>query len=326
LKGYPVERVRSGLDALHHFMVSIYQAGVETPEVFSPENTRPRQGASEAVFTALPRLLFALGLYGNPVDGSGEVILMVEPEDLAVFCARARIKDYEFFFKVFEKFGLVCSPNRPIQVAYFPDPDLVTALVVFARACRPLPNKETNPPPEFLRMDLRLLGISRKKIRQVPLEPEEAIRALSDEKEIAFLRELDAWARSAGYTALVRCTGVHKSEFIALYQQPKPKRALFGFHTESGRLHMHLNFNQMTRILPNIAQAPLPFRELYYQRCTCAECGSCQDGPHQIELDGVVRRLCGYSYMNLPDVPPEHYETIQFLLRAQDGILKEARC
>jgi hypothetical protein len=51
--------------------------------------------------------------------------------------------------------------------------------------------------------------------------------------------------------------------------------------------------------------------------------GACPDGPLQVELDGAVRRLCGFSDMNLPEVPAEHYETIQFLVKAQDGILKK---
>jgi hypothetical protein len=88
---------------------------------------------------------------------------------------------------------------------------------------------------------------------------------------------------------------------------------------------MHLNFNNTIRILPTIAQTPRLFRKLYYQRCTCAGCHACQDGSHRIELDGAERRLCGFSYINLPEVPGEHYQTIQFLLQAQDGIISECR-
>jgi hypothetical protein len=63
--------------------------------------------------------------------------------------------------------------------------------------------------------------------------------------------------------------------------------------------------------------------QLYYQRCACASCGSCSSGPLQVELDGALRRLCGFSYMNLPEVPAEHFEIIQYLVEVQDKILKD---
>ncbi len=144
-----------------------------------------------------------------------------------------------------------------------------------------------------------------------------------DSQEAKFIKELDAWARSAGYIALVRCTSVQTSEFNAIYRHPKLAHTLFGFRTESGHIHMHINFSKTARILPHIAQMPRAFRELYYERCTCANCNRCQDGPLKIELEGALRRLCRFSYMNLPDVPVEHFGTIDHLLKVQDGLLKE---
>jgi hypothetical protein len=69
-------------------------------------------------------------------------------------------------------------------------------------------------------------------------------------------------------------------------------------------------------------QTPREFRQPYYQRCTCADCHAGQDGPNPDKLDGAERRLCSFSYMNLPEVPPEHFGTIRFLVKAQDGISK----
>jgi hypothetical protein len=321
---YPLERLQSGLSALHALFADIYRAGVQTPEHLIPANLSTRQKRlKEPVFTAYPRLLFALGLYGKLDEENGQVLMQVELKDIADFCARAHIREPESFFKTLGKFGLFYLPSQTLQFSFPSQADLLLALVVFANACKQLTNKETNPPAEFLRADMRLLQINRKKIRQVPMNPEEAIRTLTDEEEAFFIRDVDAWARSAGYEAITRCTGVHKSEFIVSYQLPRGGHRLLGYRTESGELHMHINFKYTDRILPFIAQAPPAFRDLYYQRCTCAECHTCKDGPLQIILDGAERRLCRYSYMNLPQVPSQHFETIQSLLKTQDGILKE---
>jgi len=323
---YPASRLRVGLSALSNLLAAIYHAGVETPELLIPAGFNHHQkDLKEADFTTYPRLLFALGFYGKPIENNGEVMLWLQSQDLANFCARARIKAYDPYFMAIEKFGLIYLPTQPLQFGFPSNPDLLIALVIFAKACRSLTNNETNPPAEFLRADMRILQINRKKVRRVPLESEEAIRCLADSNETEFIRNLDTWARSAGYTAVVRCANVQKSEFNVVYRHSNASRTLFGFKTEEGRLHMHLNFNNTIRILPTIAQTPRPFRELYYQRCTCADCHACHDGPRRIELDGAERRLCGFSYMNLPEIPVEHYQTIQFLLQAQDGIIRECR-
>jgi hypothetical protein len=321
---YPASRLQTGLSALSDLMTAIYLDAVETPETLIPPGSIHRsKGLQETDFTAYPRLLFALGLYGKSMERNGEILLGIQSLDLSDFCTRARIKAYEPYVIVLEKFGWTYLPSQPLQFGFPSNPDLLPALIVFANACRSLTNKETNPPAEFLRADMRVLEINRKKVRRIPLEPEEAIRCLENDKEAEFIRNLDTWARSAGYKALIRCASVQKSEFIAVYRQPNAGRTLFGYRTEEGRLHMHLNFNNTTRIIPYIAQTPLPFRELYYERCTCAECHACDSGPHRIELDGSERRLCGFSYMNLPEVPVEHFETIQSLLKTQNGILNE---
>jgi len=321
---YPIKRTLPGFFALHSFITTIYQAGVETPdELIPPEPSRRKRGLKDTDFTNYPRLLFALGLFGELIEDNGQVLLKVESQDLANFCAQARIKQYEPFFQVMEKFGLIHLPSQPLQFRFPSDPELIIALVIFARACRPLTKKETNPPVEFLRIDLRLLQISRKKVRPVRLDSEEAIRCLEDEKEAEWIRELDSWAHSAGYLVDVQCTGVHKSEFKVIYRQPKPAHALFGFRTESGRLYMHINFNQTDRILPYIARTSPTFRELYYSRCTCANCGACKAGPLEVELDGAMRRLCWFSYLSLPQVPEDCFDAIQFLVKAQGDILKE---
>jgi hypothetical protein len=320
----PLERLESGLIALHAFMATLYQAGVSTPQVLvPPELTHRKQTQADACFTTFPRLLFALGVYGQLVEVSGKIEIEVEPGALANFCLLAKIKAYEPFLKLLEPFGLVFLPSQPLLFRFPAEPDMLQGLVVFAHACRQLTNKVVNPPVEFLRVDYRLLQINRNKIKSVPIDTDEAIKTLVDEKEAGFARKLDTWARSENYTANVRCTSVRLSEFIAKYCQAKTQRVLFGLHTETGRLKMHLNFNQTSRILPYIAQTPVSFRQLYYQKCTCADCGGCEEGPLQIELDEQIRRLCHFSYLSIPEVYAGHYEAIQFMLKAQAEILRE---
>lgn len=317
----PLERARAGFCALHDLWAAIYRAGVEAPEDLIPASPgrRPR-GLKDEEFAAYPRLLFALGIFG--ALAGDPPMLQVDSGALAGFCSQARIKEPEAFFQSLRKFGLEYLPSQPL-VFRFPDrPDLAPALARFARLCRPLTKKDVNPPVEFLRADLRILRRIQKKARAVPVEIEEAAQTLADEKEAAFLRELDAWARSEGYLLGLKCAGVGRSEFIGKYRRLKPGRILFGFMTESGQLHMHFNFNQTVRILPYIAQTPRSFRELYYEKCTCAECGSCQDGPLQVVLDDQPRRLCHFSYMNVPELQAEHYETLHWVIQAQAEILK----
>jgi len=76
LSEYPPERLLPGLFALQQFVMSIYRAGVESPEALIPPIARRPKGLTDIEFTAYPRLLFALGLHGKPVESDGQILLL----------------------------------------------------------------------------------------------------------------------------------------------------------------------------------------------------------------------------------------------------------
>ncbi len=325
LEDCPEILLRPGLEGLYGLITRLYRAAAQSPQDFAllaSPRAKDRPGLTDRVFQSIPHLLYFLGLYGCPAMGDGQPGLRVDQNQLARASQAAKIKDYPAVLEMLGSFGVEVAFSNPLAIRFQPVPEIACALPVFARACRSFVKKETALPFEFGRADLRVLAYPPGKKKAVPVLAEEAIRLL-DESQGAFIAGLDAWASSAGYRAEASYSTMHNASWRVNYRNKKLGKTLFGFTVESGRLAMHLNFNDSRRILPYILASPGSFQEVYFEKCACAECGSCQDGPLQVEAAGQVYRICGFSYLSLPEVPYEFQEVIDKLLRVQDNFLKQ---
>jgi hypothetical protein len=322
----PEPVLRSGLACLHNLITRIYRSAAESPEdfVFPQPSSCSRAGAglTEQRFVSIPLLLYFLGLHGRAAGTEEQAGVEIENNRLAEVCRAAKIKEHETLLASLGGFGVAVVPSNPLVVRFPQAPDIASALPVFARACRPFAKKDTVLPVEFGRLDLRVLAFPPGKKKFIPTPVEEAIRLL-DEEQAAFLAGLDAWAKGAGYRPDVKYGTLHNAAWRANYRHPKLGKALFGFAIDGGHLAMHLNFNQAGRIMPQIRAMPAAFQDIYFEKCTCADCGQCVTGPLEVEYAGRLRRICGYSYLNLPEVPAEFQAPISRLLHIQDELLKQ---
>lgn len=158
----PYGRLAPAFLNLRQWVREVYAAGVTAPADLIPRGTArrpegPPRELSESDMAVYPRLLFGLGVLGCVDDGGGQGILRVEREELAEFCAAARIRDWRPYLAALEPFGLFSLPSSPLQFRCPAYPDLTLALALFARACRALADCDTHPPRAFLRLDLRVL-------------------------------------------------------------------------------------------------------------------------------------------------------------------------
>ena len=333
LAGCPADRLHGGLLSLHRWMAAVYCVAAHSPESLGlprhPDvlpRSGSRYGASAQAFGAIPALVFALGLYGLPVEREGRVWLRVDQDSWAAYCRQAKIKKAQAMLAGLGKHGLEAMPDSEpgpeLQVRFPNAPDIVFALPAFVKACGAFTKNVSQPPLEFCRADMRVMRPARGRKRSLPVTVADALRPL-DQEQASILVELDRLVESLGFRAEYKCSGLNRGEWRGSYRSSKLGRTLFGFVVEEGQLTGRIMIGETSRVLPYLEQCPAPLRQAFYAAHTCQACGNCKVGPVHVPLDGESRRLCNYALFTVPDIRQESAAGMRILLEAQAGILQE---
>jgi len=333
MAGCPADRLYGGLLSLYRWMAAVYGAVADSPQDLGlpgHPDVLPRSGsryaASAQAFGAIPALIFALGLFGSPVEHDGQVQLRVDPDRWTAYCRQAKIRKPQALLDVLGNHGLEVVPDAgsgtDIQVRFPDAPDIALALPTFVKACCAF-NKKVSPPPlEFCRADMRVMQPVQGRKRLLPVTVADALRPL-DEEQLGILAELDRLVESLGFRVEVKCSGLNRGEWRGSYRSSKLGRTLFGFVVEESQLTVRIMIGETGRILPYLEQCPAPLRQAFYAAHTCQACGHCKVGPVRVSLDGEPRRLCNYALFTVPNIRQESAAGMRILLEAQAGILQE---
>lgn len=335
LDGCPPERLRDGLASLHEWMAAVYRGIADAPDDFGMPchpDLLPRFGhrynASVAAFAAVPRLIFALGLFGVPREGDGLAYLQVDLDRLSAYCAESRLKKGPDLLHALGRYGLQVAPiaaaDAGLEIRFSHAPDVASALPAFVKACCAFTARPTAPPVEFYRGDMRAMQPLPRRKRSLPITLADVLRPLDDEQALS-LAQLDALVESLGFRAALKCSSLARGEWRGSYTSSRLGKTLFGFVVEEGRLDVHVMIGQTSRILPCLEQCPPLLREAFYTAHSCQACGKCKVGPVRVSLDRAARRLCNYALFDVPGVVGERLAGVKMLLEAQAGILKQVR-
>jgi hypothetical protein len=330
--GFPADRLRSGLVSLHRWMAEVYRRAADSPDDFDlpgHPDLLPRSGsrytASVRAVEAIPTLVFALGLFGSPLECGDQVWLRVDRESLSAYCRQAGVTKAPAILDALGRYGLEMAPEvgsaGRLAARFAGAPDIALALPAFVKACCALTQKITRPPFEFYRADLRVMHPVKGRRRPPPITVADAQRPLGDE-QAAILAELDRLVESLGYRASFKCSSLNRGEWRGSYKSSKLGKTLFGSVVEEGRLVVRIMISETRRILPVLEQCPPALREVFCAAHACQACGKCKVGPVRLSLDGMSYRLCNYALFVVPDVTSEQAAGIRMLLEAQADILE----
>lgn len=315
LRGLEPETFADGFDALTALVKALFSDIAADPSAFgiplkeikedNPKNADYTN--SNAGFTRIPHMLYALGLCGSL---SPDYSLVCEGESLSATAKALKITGLPFLLKKLGDYGFIAEgagkavkPGDRIVLSYPDSPGLTAVLKSLAEAQLAINRGRLNGSKNYFYMLHG--GLLANEIPKAPKLTIDDLTRTLDDTQHSVVTAIHAFAAPEAKAA-VRMGGFMRNDWSCVYTANKSKRVLLSFHTEQTRLSVKLNLQHIGLFVDKLKNFPAPVLDsLTNSGWECGGChGSCAGG-FAFTYDGRAYNKCRCGSFTFESVSPE---------------------